>query len=137
MKLENSPKKYRKDSHFVYSCQYHVIFCTKYRRDVLKEGVDVRLKNLIINKENEYEYKVLELEVMPDHVHMLLDVNPKVGVYKAVSKIKGYTSNVLREEFETLRTRIPTLWTLSRFISSVGSVSLKTVKEYIEDQKGV
>ena len=76
------------------------------------------------------------MEIMPDHVHLLLDVNPHIGIYKVVSGIKGYTSHVLREEFPELKRRLPSLWTLSRFISSVGAVTLEVVKKYIEDQKG-
>ena len=85
----------------------------------------------------EYGYEVLDMEVMPDHVHLLLDVNPMIGAVTVVSKIKGYTSKILREEFPLLKKRIPTLWTHSRFISTVGAVSLDVVKKYIEEQKKV
>jgi putative transposase len=71
------------------------------------------------------------------HVHLLIDCNPKFGVYNVINKIKGYSSRTLREEFPTLKSRLPTLWTRSKFISSVGSVSLEVVKKYIEEQKGV
>jgi putative transposase len=102
---------------------------------VLTENIANRLKELIIEKQTEYQYEVLEQEVMPDHVHMILDVNPKIGVYTVVSKIKGYTSHQLREEFPELKSKLPTLWTNSRFVSSVGTVSLEVVKKYIESQK--
>jgi len=121
----------------VYSCQYHVIFCPKYRRSVLIPPIDKRLKELILERQKDYQYKVLEMEVMPDHVHLLIDVNPRIGVYYVVSRIKGYTSHVLREEFPELRKRLPTLWTHSKFISSVGAVTLEVVMRYIEEQKGV
>lgn len=75
------------------------------------------------------------MEVMPDHMHLLLDVNPEIGIVTIVSKIKGHTSRTLREEFPALKKHIPTLWTHSRFISSVGAVTLEVVKKYIEDQK--
>ena len=71
------------------------------------------------------------------HVHLLLDVDPKIGIYSVITKIKGYTSKQLREEFPALKKRIPTLWTHSKFISSVGSVTLDVVKRYIEEQKHV
>lgn len=58
-------------------------------------------------------------------------------VHSIVSRLKGYTSNTLRAEFPSLKSRLPTLWTKGKFISSVGSVLLETVKKYIEDQKGV
>lgn len=137
MELQNSNKKYKSSNHLVYSCQYHVIFCPKYRRKVLTDGIDERLKELIIEKQEEYGYEVLDIEVMPDHVHLLLDVDPKIGIYSVITKIKGYTSKQLREEFPALKKRIPTLWTHSKFISSVGSVTLDVVKRYIEEQKHV
>lgn len=137
MELQNSNKKYKYSNHLVYSCQYHVIFCPKYRRKVLTDGIDERLKELIIEKQEEYGFEVLDMEVMPDHVHLLLDVDPKIGIYSIITKIKGYTSKQLREEFPALKKRIPTLWTHSKFISSAGSVTLDVVKRYIEEQKHV
>lgn len=136
MDIAGYNKAYETDGSFVFSCNYHVIFCPKYRRRVLVGDTEKRLKELILAKQDEYRYKVLDLEVMPDHVHMVLAVNPKVGIYTVVSKIKGYTSHELREQFPSLKTRLPTLWTTSRFISSVGAVTLEAVKKYIEGQKG-
>jgi putative transposase len=137
VQIQNSNKKYKTDNHLVFSCQYHVIFCPKYRRSVLVEGIETRLKELILSKQTEYGYEVLDMEIMPDHVHLLLDVNPKKGVFNVVNHIKGYTSHELRNEFPTLKSRLPTLWTQSKFISSVGAVTLEVVKKYIEGQKGV
>ena len=137
MEIQNSSKKYSSIPHLVYSCQYHIIFCPKYRRPVLVDGIDVRLKELILEKQTEYNYKVLDMEVMSDHVHLILDVNPKNGIFSVVSKIKGYTSRILRQEFPIIKKRIPTLWTHSMFISSVGAVTLEVVKKYIEEQKHV
>lgn len=73
---------------------------------------------------------------MPDHVHLLIDCNPRFGIMDVVTKLKGKTSRILREEFPELKRKIPSLWTRSAFISSVGSVSLEVVKQYIENQKG-
>ena len=137
MEIQNHSKKYKTDNHLVYSCQYHVIFCPKYRRSVLVDGIDKRLKELIMSKELEYGYEVLDMEVMSDHVHLILDVNPKIGIFTVVSRIKGYTSHELRQEFPALTRRLPTLWTQSKFISSVGAVTLEVVKKYIEEQKRV
>jgi len=114
-----------------------LIFCPKYRRSVLVGDIEKRLRVLIFEKQQAFSYKVLDLEIMSDHVHLLLDVNPKTGIYTIVNKIKGYTSRELRKEFRSLRSRLPTLWTRSKFISSVGTVTLEVVKKYIEEQKGV
>jgi len=135
MQLENPSREYHQNDKYVYSCQYHIIFCPKYRRRVLTDGIDDRLKELIIEKQEEYKYSIIEMEIMPDHVHLLVDVDPKMGVWSVVSRIKGYSSNKLRSEFPTLKSRLPTLWTNSKFIGTVGSVSLDVVKKYIEDQK--
>jgi len=135
MNIVNPNKEYKSTKNLVYSCQYHVIFCPKYRRSVLVEQIATRLKELIIEKQKEYSYELIEIEIMKDHVHLLISVNPKIGIYTIVSKIKGYTSKILRGEFPELKSKLPTLWTHSKFISTVGSVSLKTVKKYIEEQK--
>ena len=136
MKINNPSKDYKTSDTCVYSCQYHVIFCPKYRRSVLSAPIQERFKSLVQEKQNEYGFEIIEIEVMLDHVHLLLDVDPKVGIYSIVSKIKGLTSRVLRSEFTELKTKLPTLWSSGKFISSVGEVSIKTVKKYIENQKG-
>ena len=137
LEIKAPVKEYHKDDELVYSCQYHVIFCPKYRRRVLVNGIDDELKSLIISKEKEYGYRVLEMEIMPDHVHLLLDINPRIGVFRVVNQIKGYSSRILREEHKELRSRLPTLWTRSKFISTVGAVTLEAVKKYIDEQKNV
>jgi len=129
-------KTYHSAKSLVYSCQYHVIFCPKYRRKVLVDGIDERIKELILEKQTEYGYEVIEMEVMPDHVHLLLDVNPQVGIMKVVGQIKGYTAHTIRKEFPWMKSRLPSLWTRSKFISTCGAVSLEVVKQYIQEQKG-
>jgi putative transposase len=137
MQVRQVAKKYKSTHSLVYSCQYHVIFCPRYRRKVLTNDVGVRLRELIVEKQTEYGYQVLEMEIMCDHVHLLLDVSPQIGIVKVVGKIKGYTAHALRKEFPVLKSRLPSLWTRSKFISSVGAVTLGVVKKYIEEQKGV
>lgn len=135
IKSEKYTKTYKSTETLVYSCQYHIIWATKYRRKLLFSDVEKDLKILILEKEKEWGYTVIEMEIMPDHVHLLIDINPQMGINTIIGKIKGYTSNSLRKKYKELRTKVPTLWTRSKFISSVGSVSLEVVKKYIEDQK--
>ena len=78
---------------------------------------------------------LIEMEVMPDHIHLLINVDPQFGVHKVIKTLKGKTSKILRNEFHELTTKLPTLWTNSYFIAAVGSVSLEVVKKYIENQK--
>lgn len=126
---------YKSNHNVVYSCKYHVVFCPKYRRKVLVNGVDIRLKELIKLICVEIQVDVIEMEIMPDHVHLLLEVDPQFGIHKAVKTIKGKTSRILRQEFPWLRSRIPTLWTNSYFCSTVGGAPMSIVKQYIENQK--
>ncbi len=129
--------QYKSNSNVVYSCRYHIIWCPKYRRSVLTAGVDERLKGIIHEACNELKVEVIQLEVMPDHVHLLAEVDPQLGVHKLVKRVKGRSSRFLRREFPHLRSRLPTLWTNSYFVSTVGGAPLEVVKQYVEDQKHV
>jgi putative transposase len=128
---------YKSNNNVVYSCKYHVVWCPKYRRKVLINGVDERLKTIIYEVGEETGSEILELEVMEDHVHLLVEVDPQYGINKLVRRMKGKSSRVLREEFSWLKSRIPSLWTNSYFVSSVGGATLEVVKQYIENQKNV
>ena len=119
----------------VYSCKYHVVWCPKYRRPVLVNGVEKRLKRIILDAATERRSEVIELEVMPDHVHLLIEVDPQFGIHRLVRELKGRSSHILRREFPSLSTRLPTLWTNSYFASTVGGSPLAVVKQYIENQK--
>ena len=128
-------KKYRTTETTVYCCRYHIIFCPKYRRKVLREPIAERFKQIVMSMQEEQNFYVLGMEVMPDHVHMLLDIDPTIGVNVVIARIKGKTAHILNREFPELTRKLPTLWTRSKFIATVGSVSLDVVKKYIEEQK--
>ena len=129
--------KCKSNNNVVYSCKYHVVWCPKYRRKVLVDGVDERLKEIAQAVAEEMRFEIVEMEVLPDHVHMLVEVDPQLGIHKAVKRIKGRSSHDLREEFPWLRRRLPSLWTNSYFVSTVGGAPLAAARRYIEDQKGV
>ena len=126
---------YKSNHNVIYSCKYHIVWCPKYRRKVLINGVDTRLKELIQEIAKELKLEIIELEVMPDHVHILLEVDPQFGIHRAVKALKGRTSRILRQEYPWLHSRIPTLWTNSYFCSTVGGAPLSVIKQYIENQK--
>jgi putative transposase len=130
-------QKYKSNNNITYSCKYHVVWCPKYRRKVLVHGVDVRLKEIILDVAKEFNSEVIEMEVMADHVHLLLEVDPQFGIAKVVRYIKGRSSRFLRQEFPWLKSRLPTLWTNSYFVSTVGGAPISVVKQYIENQKNV
>jgi putative transposase len=127
--------KYKSNLNVVYSCKYQVIWCPKYRRSVLIKGVDIRLKEIIQAVATECKSEILELEVMPDHVHLLVEVDPQFGIHRLIKLMKGRSSKLIREEFKWIKSRLPTLWTNSYFVSTIGGAPLEVVKQYIEQQK--
>lgn len=127
--------KYKSNNNIIYSCKYHVVWCPKYRRKVLVRDVERRLKELIIQICAERQIEIIEMEIMPDHVHLLCEVDPQYGIHKAIREIKGTTSRLLRQEFKHLTTKLPTLWTNNYFVSTVGGAPLEVIKQYVENQK--
>ena len=123
------------NSTVVCSCKYHVVWCPKYRRSVLTGAVEKRLKTILRDTAGEKRADVPELEVMPDHVHLLIEVDPQYGIHRMVRQLKGRSSHILRREFPSLSTRLPTLWTNSYFVSTVGGAPLAAIKQYMENQK--
>ncbi len=126
---------FKSNNNVFYSCKYHVVFCPKYRRPVLINGVDERLKEIIHETSDQMSCEILELEIMPDQVHLLIEVDPQFGIHKAVKRIKGSSSRFLRKEFPWLKSRLPTLWSNSYFVATVGGAPIEVIKQYIEDQK--
>lgn len=130
-------ERWTSSKHSVYNLSYHIIWCPKYRRNVLKNKVEIRLKELLLEKGKSLEISIETMEVMPDHVHLFVKAIPILAPHYIVQQLKGYTSRILRKEFKELKTRIPTLWTRSYYIDSVGHLSEKAIKKYIENQKNV
>ena len=128
---------YKSNNNVVYSCKYHAVWCPKYRRGVLVTGVDARLKDIIQSVCDESRAELLKLEVMPDHVHLLVEVDPQYGIHRLVRQMKGRSSRLLRQEYPWLKSRLPSLWTHSYFVSTVGGAPLEVIKQYIENQKRV
>jgi putative transposase len=133
----NTKLAYKSNRNVYYSCKYHVVWCPKYRRKVLVEDTAERLKQIISEVCQEHLCLVLSLEIMSDHVHLLVECDPQFGIHRLVRLIKGRSSRLLRQEFPSLKTRMPTLWTISYFVSTVGGAPLSVMKQYIENQKHV
>ena len=129
--------QYKSNNNVVYSCKYHVVWGPKSRRSVLVNGVDDRLKEIMQSVCIESNAEILALEVMPEHVHLLVEVEPQYGIHRLVRAIKGRAARLLRQEYPWLKSRLPTLWTNSYFVSTVGGAPLEVIKQYIENQKRV
>ncbi|HYZ57275.1 MAG TPA: IS200/IS605 family transposase [Streptosporangiaceae bacterium] len=118
----------------VYDLGLHVVWCPKYRRPVLTGPVAARLQELIDAKAAEHGWRIVACEIMPDHVHLFVKTGPQDAPSYVANQFKGSTSRILRAEFPHLRSRLPTLWSRSFFVSSVGAVSAATVQRYIDTQ---
>jgi putative transposase len=127
--------KYKSNNNIVFSCKYHIVWCPKYRRKVLVGDVEKRLKEIINELALELNVEIIEMETDKDHIHILIDIDPQFGVMKFIRLAKGRSSKLLRDEFQHLKTKLPTLWTNSSFISTVGGDPLEIVKQYIENQQ--
>jgi REP-associated tyrosine transposase len=129
--------RYAKNAGAVFSLKAHLVWCPKYRRPVLVNAVATRLEALLREKAAELEMTVHALEIMPDHVHLFIEFDPRWSIAEIVNRLKGYTSRILRQEFASLRSRLPTLWSRSYYAGTIGHVSERTVRAYIDAQRGV
>ena len=128
-------KKLKHNNTSVVNINYHIIWCPKYRRSVLVDGVETRLKELLPTIANESGCCVESMEVMPDHIHIFIKGNPTIPIHLIVKNLKGKSSRILRDEFPQLRRRLPCLWTRSYYCETIGCINEETIKKYIENQK--
>ena len=119
----------------VYNIGYHIIWCPKYRRKVLVDQIEIRLKELLLGISSSIDCHIETMDIMPDHIHIFIKCSPIHSPHYVVQQLKGKSSNILRKEFPSLKTRLPTLWTRSYYCESVGHISEAAVKKYIEEQK--
>jgi putative transposase len=128
---------YKSNNNVVYSSKYYCVWCPKYRRKVLEGDIAERCEQIIRKTAFRHRAEVIALEIMPDHVHLLVEVDPQFGIHRLIKNIKGVTSHNLRKEFPSLSSRLPSLWTNSYFVSTVGGAPLAVIKQYVENQKNV
>ena len=90
--------KYKARNHRVFSCKYHIVICSKYRKKIFVSGIDMRLKDIILETAKMYKFEIPDIEVMPDHVRMIIDCDPEKGIVDCIRKIKSpaifYTKNI-------------------------------------------
>lgn len=126
--------KYKATTHVTYNISYHIVFCPKYRYNLLRYKTGDKLKQLLTVKASDLGITIQAMEVMLDHVHLFINGLPSMSIDCIVKQLKGYSSYLLRKQFAYLR-KYPSLWTRSYFVETVGHISEKTVVHYIESQK--
>ena len=124
---------YLHEQQTVHLIVYHIIWCPKRRRRILRGEIAQRLEQLVNEVVNEHNWQVLTLSIQPDHVHLFIRSNPYTEPSDIARLIKGRSSHALREEFPYLM-KMPSLWTRSTFYSTAGNVSSETIQKYIERQ---
>jgi putative transposase len=121
----------------VYNLNYHLVWCPKYRRNVLAGLVADRLRQLLDEIAVQNSFKILACEVMPDHVHLFVSAPPKYSPSTLAKLFKGITSRRLRQEMdEPLRRKVwksGTLWSPSYYVGTAGNVSGDVIKRYIQE----
>ncbi len=119
----------------IYDLNYHLVWCSKYRRKVLTGDVKIRFEELLKEKAIELGFKIKQIDIIPDCVHLFIKASPVYSPHYIVQQVKGYSSRILKKEFKKVKSRLPSLWTRSYYVESIGHVSENVIKKYIQDQK--
>lgn len=130
-------KRWKSSEGTITNLYYHLLWCPKYQRDVLKDEIAKRLIELLEEKSKEIEVPIISYEIMPDCVHLLVKANAEDSPHFIIQQFKSYTSKILREEFKILRSRIPTLWTRNYYCSSVGRLNEEEINDFLNKQGNV
>ena len=124
----------RFDNHKVYNVSYHIIWIPKYRKHILIGNIETAVQKYLFEKANTINVNIDAFEIIPDHIHLFIKCPTTLSISFIVQQLKGYTSFMLRKEFPQLK-RYKSLWTHSYYAETIGLISEKTVKKYIEMQK--
>ena len=130
--------EYNRLNHCKFLIQYHIIWCPKFRFNVLKGNVESELKQILWIISTQYEFEIKEIEIMPDHIHLFISTKPTIAPTDVVRILKGISARELFKKFPKLKefyNRSGSLWSKGYFASTVGKVSEETVKRYIQEQK--
>ncbi|MCJ8317694.1 IS200/IS605 family transposase [Idiomarina sp.] len=125
--------------HCSYNINYHLVLVTKYRHKVIDADILCRLKELVSERIDAWEGKLVEINGEPDHLHILFELPPKYAVSDFVNALKTGTSRKIRNEFsEHLKSFYwkPVFWSRSYCVVTCGGAPLSIVKQYIENQDG-
>ena len=131
-------EKYNHADHCVFLIQYHIVWCPKFRYNVLKPPVDAKLKEILLKICKEYGYEMKALEVMPDHIHLFVSTPQTQAPYTIVQRLKSRSAVMLFRAFPNLKKfygRCGSMWSRGYFISSIGIISEEAVRKYIAEQK--
>ena len=128
--------KYWKGAHTRHRVMYHIVWIPKYRKRVLKGAIASRIEELIQECADVYRWRVDEINIQPDHVHILIQLRLDISISRAVQLLKGKSSRIIRKEFPSLEEFYwgSNFWSEGFFVETVGQVSEAAIKQYIQNQ---
>ena len=126
--------EYRRGSHSVFRIHVHLVWCTKYRKKVLKGEIGHCVRDLCRKVCSKHDVEILSGVVSADHVHLLVSIPPKVAVSKLVQNLKGHSSHQMQRKFKRIKKEYwgQRMWARGYFACTTGNVSDEMVKAYIE-----
>lgn len=128
---------YRTGRHCVFKIHAHLVFVTKYRRDVLSEPAIRDLSAIFDKVCKDFEATLIECNGEDDHVHLLVEYPPQISLSKLVNSLKGVSSRRLRQMRPEVRGRYfkGVLWSPSYFAASCGGAPISVIRQYVEQQR--
>ena len=128
--------KYWHGSQTKHRLMYHLVWIPKYRKRVLQGKIADRIRDLLNECADLQRWKIEELNIQPDHIHILVQMKPDVSVSRMVQLFKGMTSKIVREEFPELKEFLwgKSFWADGYFAETSGQVSESRIREYIQNQ---
>lgn len=124
---------------YVYSIKYHLVWCVKYRKDILKDDVDTQLKTILQKSASNQGFSIEEIESDSDHIHLLIECTPQHYIPSLVKGLKGVSARLLFKSFPELKSQLwgGHLWNPSYFVATVSENTEEQIKDYIQSQKKV
>lgn len=133
----SKPREYRRTAHSVYLCDYHLVFPTKYRHEVITDTLWKYLYGKLMEITKHYPSLYFkEANHDKDHIHLLVSIPPQMSVGAVVRLIKSNTARNIKQQFPILKKHYwgtDSLWSEGYFVSTVG-VTTETIKRYIANQ---
>lgn len=122
---------------YVYSIQYHVVWCTKYRHKIIKNHIEKRLKELLYDIARDNGFTIEEMEIDSDHIHILIDCKPQHYIPNMIKALKGVSARLLLKDYPELKAELwkGHLWSPSYFVATVSENTEMQIREYINSQK--
>ena len=129
--------EFDKTSHAVFTLNYHLIICVKYRKKIFdNEKIINELKSRTKNISNNFDIEIINQECDLDHIHILFKTKPNTDIVKFINSLKCGTANAIRHRFPEIKEKLwkEMFWSKSYCLITTGQVTLDQLKKYVENQ---